>query len=47
MQIKNKLRRKWKNYFINATILGIDIDSKCKKFEEDKAILIIEKQQIK
>lgn len=31
----------WKNYFPNAIIYGVDINSECKKFEEDHIKIII------
>jgi hypothetical protein len=33
--------RMWKEYFPNATIYGIDIDPRCKSFEEDRIEIII------
>jgi len=41
---EGKSLKLWKNYFINATILGIDINSECKKFEEDKIFVEIGSQ---
>jgi len=38
----------WKNYFgVKALIVGIDIDSKCKKFEEDQIEIAIGAQEDK
>ena len=31
----------WKEYFPNATIYGIDIDPRCKSFEDDRVKIII------
>lgn len=33
--------RMWKEYFPNATIYGIDIDPRCKSFEEDRIKIFI------
>jgi len=36
--------RTWKDYFYNATIIGIDINEECKKHEEDRIIVEIGSQ---
>jgi hypothetical protein len=39
--------RTWKEYFYNSTIIGIDINPDCKKYEEDRIIIEIGDQSNK
>ena len=45
MNKKEVMKKKtWKEYFSNAQIYGLDIDSGCKKHEEDRVNIVIGSQ---